>query len=181
MELSGGAVVGPGLATFYSTTSSGSGFPGAVKAFYDAIKAALPPDLTVTVPSTGDSIDSLTGDLVGAWSGTGGGSVVGTGSGQYALGVGLRIRWDTAGIVAGRRVRGSTFIVPVMSSTFTGSGALDDTVRGTFATAAGTLAASVPAALTIWSRPTATRAGAISQVTSASVPDKVAWLRSRRT
>jgi hypothetical protein len=136
--------------------------------------------LAVTVPNSGDTIDVATGDINGVWTGSGGGTVGFGGSGDFAQGVGARIKWNTAGIVAGRRVRGSTFMVPLVGGTFSASGALDSSFVTDLTAAATTFLASASSTLEIFSRPKGTRVGTSHTVTSASVPNAVSWLRSRR-
>jgi hypothetical protein len=145
------------------------------------VKTALPTGLTIQVANSGDDIDDAAGNLIGTWSSTPAPALVtGTGSGQWAEGVGLRIVWNTNGIHAGKRVRGSTFMVPTVSAAFEGGGGLVAATQSQFQTAATTLIASAPS-LVIWSRPSSTLAGESNAIVSATVPDAVSWLRSRRT
>jgi len=176
-------VTGGGLSTFYFD-QAGSGSPADVRAFFEAIKANIPSAVTITVPNGGDVIDTSNGALSGAWSEpSGGGITTGTFAGDYPQGVGLRVVWNTAGIYRGRRVKGSTFIVPIGAALWGLSGQLDPATQAIFQTAADTLAASGSMPV-IWSRasdvaPATT--GINSAVTSATVPSLVSWLRSRRT
>lgn len=176
---SGGGITGPGLSTFYVRTGA-LGFPADIAALFYTLRLRIPPSVTITVPNSGDVISSDTGALAGVWSDAGGAAIVGSGTGDFALGVGARIRWNTGGIVRGRRVRGSTFVAPLVSSCFTGTGSLNDTVVADFQTAADTLVTSLADDLYVWSRPSGLYAGVASLVDSATVPDAVSWLRSRR-
>ena len=177
---SGNAVVGPGLTTFYVDPSF-SAVPAAVVTFLQDIDNYIPTGVTWTVPSGGDILDDATGDLIGAWTGTGGSSVNSIGSGDYAQGVGARIRYSTNGIVAGRRVRGATFVVPLLASLYSGAGILDSTVVTGLQTAANVLLGTAAGDLLVWSRPAPGRAGSSHSITSAVVPNQISWLRSRRT
>ena len=178
---SGAPVVGAGLSTFYFGPGHGAGMPGAVKAFFTAIKATVPGGVTWTIPNGGDTIDDTSGTLVGAWTDTGGGTVTSGGTGvNFALGVGGRIVWETAGIFKGRRVRGSTFIVPLVIDYFEGAGAISSVALTNWAGSAAALISAAPS-LRVWSRPSGGVAGASSTVTSATTPDAVSWLRGRRT
>lgn len=191
VTLTGSAVPGGGVATFYSSAPDVAGWPAAVKAFYTSIQSSTPGSLTVTVPSNGDTLDVATGDINGVWTATGGGSVVGAASSAYVMGTGARVVWNTDGIVDGRRIKGSTFIVPLLDGSLAGDGQLDDTFRTSLTGWATTLIAAVPDDFLIYSRPMPAREGAhgtlpardgtVSRILSASVPDKVSWLRSRRT
>jgi hypothetical protein len=183
VAINGGPVVGPGLATFYESPESGVGGADAIEAFYDALKGAIPDGLQFSVPSSGDLITAETGDLVGAWSDPGTGGVVSaTGGSAFVNGVGARIVWNTAGVFSGRRVRGSTFIVPLVSAVYEGAGNINSGNITLLQNAANALVAALDN-FAIWSRPNnlAGDNGEANQVTSATVPDKVSWLRGRRT
>lgn len=177
---SGPAVTGPGVSTFYFSTS-GSGVPAAVKAFFQSFALALPTGLTITVPNDGDLIDDATGALVGTWSEpSGGGTVTGGTGGSYAQGVGMQVRWVTSGIVNRRKVIGSTFIVPVVSAVYSADGTLADATV-TANRNAGTQLITAQPTFRVWSRPKAGRPGSSSPVIACQAPDRVSWLRSRRT
>lgn len=175
-------MVGPGVSTFY-TSGDGAALQAALRTYFTAITSAFP-NLKVTwdFPSGGEIIDSATGSLVGAWSGATAASIPAVSpNAQWVSGVGLRVVWNTAGFHAGRRTRGTTFMVPVQMSAYDADGSLTESFRTLISTASATLISSVPT-LTIWSRPTlAGGDGGTTPVTSATVPDKVSWLRSRRT
>lgn len=180
VQWGGSPVTGPGLSTFYATTA-GSGYPAAVHAFFTAIRSAFPSGLTWTIPQDGDLIEDTTGGLAGSWSeGSGGGVVTGGGSANFANGVGMRVQWRTGGIFRGRRVRGSTFLCPMVSGVYLADGTIDDVTVAGMQTAATNLIAAVPN-LSIFSRPAFGTPGTHSIVTSAIAVDRVSWLRSRRT
>jgi len=173
-------VTGPGLTTFYFD-EGGTGFPTACSTFFQAVDAYLPIGITVTVPSSGDLIDVATGALTGTWSEAASGPGVGAGFGAFPAGVGARVVWPTSGIVGGRRVKGSTFLAPLVNSCFGTDGTLDPTFATALAGFAGTLWAGAGYDMMIWSRPVPGRPGAASEVIDTEIPDKVSWLRSRRT
>lgn len=181
VDWAGNGIVGPGLSTFYFDPSN-TGAADAVHDFFEALNPVLfPSGLTITVPSSGDIITDLTGELSGTWSDPGtGGVTTGTAVGDYALGVGMRVKWTTSTIFRGHRVKGSTFIVPIMGAIFDGTGTIDNaTVTSASAAAAAMLTAGVD--FKIWSRPGEGYSGSSSNITGGSVPDKVSWLRTRRT
>jgi len=177
---SGGPVVGPGLSTFYFDEAH-EGFASDLSDFFQAIDAYLPIGIIVTVPSDGDLLDVATGDLTGSWAEAASGPGTGAGFGAYPAGVGARVTWSTSGIVAGRRVRGSTFLCPLVNSCYGTDGTLDETVRTALDAAADGLVTASAGGMRIWSRPAPGRPGAASTVTAGDIPDKVSWLRSRRT
>lgn len=156
----------------------------AVKAAFESFKAALPSNVTLTFPNSGDQIDDNTGSLSGVWTSTGGGTVTGTGAYGVAAGVGACITWNTGGIVTGahgpRKLRGRTFIVPLHSLNYQTDGTIEPTTMTALGTLANALQASGP--LAVWHRPTGILAGDGGSygVISNKVRDKVAVLTSRR-
>lgn len=183
----GSPVVGGGLSTFYKTTTGGIGWADAISDFFTAIRTLVPAGITWNVPSSGDSIDDDEGELTGTWSEPGtGGIVTSAGTANFASGVGARVVWNTGGIFAGRRVKGSTFLCPLVASVYPDNNTLQDSAVTTLQAAAdGLVAADMD--LVVWSRHAAATAnhgeltGESNAITSATVPDKVSWLRSRRT
>jgi len=177
---SGAAVTGGGLSTFYFANAA-SGFVADLTTFWNAVKGWLPTVATVTVPNNGDLIDDVTGELAGSWSEGSTTAVGGTGAGQYAQGVGARIVWQTSGVTNGRRVRGSTFIAPVLAGQFEGASGITSGMQSSLDSAADALVTAQSGDFLIWTRPRPGVAGKSNVVTGASVPDAVSWLRSRRT
>jgi hypothetical protein len=178
IKWSGPGVAGPGLTTFY--TISGEMDPAAFLSFFDALKTYLPDDVQVTVPSSGDSMSEIGGAITNSWAAVGGGVVSGTSSGTFAIGQGVRIVWDTDGIRNGRHVRGTTFLVPVVSTVYDTSGRVAPAVQTAITTAANNLRTALSGALVIWSRPKGVQGGILSPVTSVQVPETPTALRSRR-
>jgi len=181
VEWSGPAVVGSGISTFYGDEGAGSLDPAEFVTFFDTIKNVIAPGVVWTVPNGGDQLNETTGELAGTWSGSGGGTVGSTGSGNFAVGVGARVAWGTGGIVNGRRVRGSTFLVPIAANSYDAQGTISSGSLSSIQTAADGLISGLTGALVIWSRPVPGRAGSMHEVLSAAAPDRVSWLRSRRT
>lgn len=179
IDLTGAAVVGPSVMTLYQDAAA-TGLPAATVTWLNAIKANLPPSLTLTVPGGGDTLDAATGALNGSWSDGGGGTVTGTGVGGFAIGVGARIVWGTSGIVGGRRVRGTTFLVPLMGGTFDSSGRMQPATVTSLNTPTQAFLTAMGSNLLIWSRPKGARAGTTHPVTSATVKTNPSTLRSRR-
>ena len=175
----GGGVIGPSVSTFFFS-STATGFKADLVTFYTAMITRIPSIVNVTVPGTGDILDSTTGALVGGWSDGSDVGVAGTGTAQCPQGVGCRIVWITSGFSAGRRVRGSTFIVPADASLYSTDGTLGAGVS-TIAGAASALVAAQSPNFIVWTRPTGGSGGGVTPIDSAIVPDKIATLRSRRT
>lgn len=170
---------GTGLSVFYTldpvdvTTELGT--------FFNAIKAVFPTVVTWQIPSSGDMLDAETGILSGGWSGGTAATIAATGgAGVYVAGTGAMVRWNTNSVLAGRRLRGRTFLCPLLSSAFDANGTLNDANVTTMQTAANTLVAA--GKIRIWSRPQPpSRPGFTSPVLSGLVQDRVTSLRTRRT
>lgn len=176
---SGSAVVGDGLSVLYFRSAATTVAP--VLSFFSSVANKFPAELSWTVPGEGDVIDEATGTIVSGWSLPGGGVQPASGTDtRYAAGVGARAVFGSASVVAGRRVRGSMFLVPLEGYCYDNSGSLDATNASQIQTALNTLQATDT--LVIWSRPiTGVRAGSFHTITSMTIPDKVTTLRTRRT
>ena len=169
----------PGVSTFYMGVASPN--VGVIKTFYNSIRGLFPDGLTWTIPNSGDELDDATGTLTGGWTGSGGGTETANGGvGPYAAGVGAVATWETLTISRGRRVRGRTFLAPMLGAAFDTNGTIGSTQLATLQSAASALAAS-GVAQGIWQRPTATEPGLYCAINSAIVNDRVTSLRSRRT
>lgn len=188
---SGTPVVGPGVSTFYLQGSTAAGWPAALVTLFTALKNYVPTGVTWTVPGTIDILDEATGELTGSQSLTGGGNVLSSGGAvDYKPGVGGRIRWVTSGVRDGRRVVGTTFLVP-MTSQETPNGQIQGLTVGNIATAANAYRSTAGIVPAVYSRPRvaqpshvppiSARVGASFAMTGVSVPTGITWLRSRRT
>ena len=177
----GTPVVGQGLSTFYFDNGIASGIAGHVKAFFTGAKATFPSGITWTIPNSGDLLESTTGELTGGFVTTGGGTETSGGTGvNFVQGAGGRVVWNTDGIFKGRRVRGATFMCPLVLDYWEGANAISSVATGNWATQAANLITAEPT-LCVLSRPSGGVAGEVNVVTSATIPDKTSWLRSRRT
>lgn len=186
---SGTPVVGTGLTTFY-VQGSASSLPASVKAFFTATKATFPSGITWTIPNTGDVIDDTNGTLVSVWTGSGGGTETSGGTGtNFVQGAGGRVKWLTGGIYRGRRVVGTTFMVPLVMDYWEGASAISSVALSNWSTAAANLLAAEPG-LAVYSRevesdpdadpPVVGTPGESNLIVSALVPDATSWIRSRR-
>lgn len=188
---SGTPVVGPGVSTFYLESSVTAGWPAALVTLYTSLKNYVPTGVSWTIPNTVDLLDEATGELTGSNTPGGGGTVLSSGGAvDYKPGVGGRLRWGTDGIVGGRRVVGTTFLVP-MTSQETPNGVIQGGTVAAINTAMGVYQATSGITPAVYSRPrpagvrngvpVAARSGSIHDITSHSVPVGITWLRSRRT
>lgn len=166
------------MSTFYGGDTAG--FLPALRTFYAAIASGFPPTVTFGFPNSGDRIDDSTGTITSSWSISAVSNVVGSGTGTYAPAAGIGIRWNTDSIVAGRHLKGRTFFVPTMSSTFTSSGGIASASLTAFQSAADALLVTLAGAMFVWHRPGPSGAGTSGAVTTATVIPKQLVLRSRR-
>jgi hypothetical protein len=180
VSFSGPAFTGPSRAVFYFNEAA-TGFASAVGDLWTDMQSWMPTGSGGTVYMSGDILDAATGDLVGAWSEGADGGFGFSGDAKFAAGVGARIVWGTEGFAAGRRVRGSTFVVPLTYGVYDSDGTLTSGAVTGLQDAVDTFAAAVTGDHVIWTRPKAGTGGGISTVITSQVADKVSWLRSRRT
>lgn len=168
----------PGLSVFYST--GGSDATANLVTFFNAIKAIFPTGCSWSVLNSGDTIDDATGTITGTWTGVGGAVVSSTTAGSYPAGTGAYVNWQTGAIVNGRRLKGRTFLCPLLTSVFDTNGTIT-TPNLTLIGGAATTLATV-GVMRVWHRPTAPGAGDGSSalITAGTVPDQVTSLRSRR-
>lgn len=182
----------PGWTNFYFDTVDDSFHDAAsitaagdrVMTFLNAIKTKLPPAVTLQVQADAEIIAPTNGKLSNVGSAGVRAPVVGTAVAQsYAAPTGAVITWRTAGVRNGRRVRGRTFLVPCVAGMFQNDGTIQPGDLTEIGNAASALYAPVAnVGLGVYSRPTAPGAndGDWFAITSASVPDMAAVLRSRR-
>ena len=178
----GSAVAGGGVSTFYSSNSDPSVLATAIRTFYVSSAGQFPATLEIACPSGGETIDEVSGAVNGAWSMTPGANVIGAGGTNYAAGVGMRCVFNTGAVVRRRRIRGSTYLVPLVSGAYDTSGTITNATLSPIVTALATMVAADGGSLRVYTRPQTTTSndGAAHAVTSAVAVDKVSWLRSRR-
>jgi len=174
--------------TLYTDGSIGTLVSG-VQTWLNALKGSIPTDVSFTYTGEGEIIDEDDGVASGVWTSGSPWTVTGTSGGAYMLGVGFQTRWATGGIVAGKKVKGRTFIVPCAGSAFGADGTMDPTSKGVFEAAANALVTSTAGHMVVWSRPFAgaagpparpARLGSAHPVTSATVSHLPTWLTTRK-
>lgn len=186
---------GPGLSQI--ALLGGTGFTAAnaqagvnaVRKFWDACKSILPDEVKLTVSPIVDVYNEVDAELVASTVAPVVPLVVaGTGTTGYAGGAGLKVNWNTGVIRNGRRVKGSTFIVPALASAFGLTGTPSAGTVLQVNNAATALLSDLTAggtALLVWSRPLVvggviTRTGATAGTVSGTLAPKSAILRGRR-
>lgn len=168
----------PGVSTFYSADPDDLSV--GLAAFFSSISSHFPNSIHWDMPTTGDKIDVATGHLTGTW--TGGTLINQGGSGgstAFAAGTGARILWGTSLIVGTHRLKGRTFLCPLLSSEYATNGSILAATITALTTNAGTLAAT--GKMVIWHRPPkGASSGVASTVTSGVCDSRVTSLYSRR-
>lgn len=174
---------GPGYSVFHFDLPGGVGSAtdcaNAVRAMFEAIKSYIPAAININFPGE-MTIHADDGTLTGTQVVSPAPAMVDcAGASVYSAASGARITWETAGIVAGRRVRGRTFLVPLVATVYDSDGTLASAFRTNLQTAATNMLGALTTAgqnLVVWSPTTST----IHDVGSATIPDQATVLRSRR-
>ncbi len=145
-----------------------------------AVRDWFPEEVVVSFPSEVIDRDTATGVMTAVHAINPPAQMQGTASATaFAAPSGVRVHWGTDAIVAGRRLRGRTFFVPTTVSAYELNGTIAEGCRTAFKTAADAFIDSGVNAwveASVWS-PTH---GIQADITSASIPDEVAIMRSRR-
>lgn len=161
----------------------------AMRTFFDSIKVYLAPGVGITFPTGGYTIHADTGIASTTWSQTPPSPVGSINTGGYAAPAGAVVTWRTPELnFFGHLMKGRTFIVPLGQSAFQNNGTLDDTFKGILQTKAADVVTT--GAPVVYERhsdgPDADHPdrvahdGKAALVTSATVNDRAAVLRSRR-
>ena len=180
---------GPALNTFYfkgvgtsPNQAECNDVVARVRSFWNSAAVYLPSAVTVNVDPTADVITAETGGLENSLSAAAPPTpVAGTGATEfYAPSVAALLRLNTSVIIAGRRLKGRSFISPLTEGAVASGTVAVATITGLVG-AATALTAVTPtlSTLVIWRRPVNGAGGATAPVTSITVPSKVATLRSR--
>ena len=154
---------------------------GWVRSFWDAIKGNLDEDLTINVEANPQQYVASTGALQRIYTAAAPASVVGTATGNSVprASQGL-VRWLTSDIVAGRMLKGRNFIPAIGTALVTDTGLLTPAAVTAIDAGAEGLITNSGGTLVVWHRPVNGAGGVTHLVTSASVWDNFAVLRSRR-
>jgi hypothetical protein len=180
VDWAGSMVKGASASILYFEAGSGARDMAPIRTAFLGLAGILPTGLTITYPTAGDLVDEFTGTLLGAYSSASVAATNGSGAAASAAGVGACVTWQTGQVVAGRRLRGRTFLVPLSSGAYDVDGTLTTTAKNTIQTFADAMNA-IPE-FCVWHRPSGKGAsdGASRLVSGVTVKDKVAILTSRR-
>lgn len=147
------------------------------------VLSRLPNTVTLRVNPVIEIVEETTGALTRFMNATTLAARTGVGTGNYSASSGACVNWYTNVVRNGRRIRGRTFLVPFAGNSLGPDGTLDNTGLTNLTTnTAALIAAAGDGDLGVWARPTAPGAsdGVWAVVTSFTIPDKAAVLRSRR-
>jgi hypothetical protein len=153
-----------------------------IKALFDAVKSYIPAAIGIAVQASA-SVHDDDGTLQSEQAVTVlPAPTACTGAGAYSAASGALINWATGAINGGKKVRGRTFLVPVVVNAFQTDGTLLDATRTAIQNAASTFVGSTPTpAINSRKKPDNPLSGdQTSVIISAAVPDKQVVLRSRR-
>lgn len=185
----------PGINTFYFADPAIALPP--LHALYTSLAPRVPMDVALTIDSSGDTIDSLTGKVNGQWAAAAQPGIQGSSNMLYASPAGVLLKWGTSAITDGRRIRGKTFLVPMAPSNFDAGGNTSFDTQTVLTGYLGTFIGAMPANMLIWQRPRLSRnaysdgrgilhkailsrIGGAGVVVTGSVGTKAAILSSRR-
>lgn len=191
----------PGYSKFHFAELSGASAcnaaGAAVRAFFFADVGHLMTNWQIQIQGIVQSFDVGTGDLVGEQvMTTVPAAVVGTvpNTNIYAGGSGYVVNWTTGGVHAGRKIRGRTFFVPIMSTAFSNDGTIISSLITAMQSAGQALIADAATELVVWSKfwdkkqgdppldvPPKQVGGSITTVNGCIIPDRAAQLRTRRS
>lgn len=157
---------------------------GALRTFYAAQAARIPDNVSVSMPTEVVELDDTSGELIATAALAAQAVVTGTSTAGWGAGLGARVVWGTNAIRFGRRVRGSTFLVPLANTSFDTNGRVADATRTAIVTAADNLRTTLGTlskSLVVYSRPTPEHpVGASSAVSQNTVSPIPGTLRGRK-
>lgn len=175
----------PGYSNFYASgvgdPTVGASWVASIQALFEAVKTYLPSGLTITMEGVIDEFEDSSGQLTDQIAVTVPTPTTGSGIGNYSGASGLLISWVTGTFVNGRRSRGRTYFVPLVSTAFDAQGSASTGAVTAFTNAANAYMTANDGALRVFRRPTPKHpVGGQATITSAFVPDLAVVMRSRR-
>ncbi len=156
-----------------------------INTFADKLKGLIPNGASLQVQQDVEVIEDSTGELLNVVSTASKPAItsLATASMSFAGPVGAVITWRTGGVRNGRRIRGRTFLVPLVGAAFDAQGRIAANNLTQLQTAAATLVGSEGSPdLGVYARPSSSGAsdGQWTVATGYSIPNFGAVLRSRR-
>lgn len=175
---------GVGYSVFHVREAGLSSVAAEAQIFVDDLRAGLvtlggdlPNDVTISFESEVKEIDVPTKALIGVHAVTPPASITGVQTSTYAAPSGAKVDLITNAIVAGRRLKGRTYIVPLIGSSYADNGQISSGARGRLNTAFEAFRDQPGAySLAVWSR----THNVLADVAACSASTRAAVLRSRR-
>jgi hypothetical protein len=178
-----GGRIGLGASVFHIGVSSPAGMNWAnvntaFGAWFTALRASTPNEVSWTFPFEVKTIDEATGALTGVFSIPQRASITGQdASTNWSSSSGRVVKWSTGAVVGGRRLSGHTYLVPSGGSAMS-EGSVQNTIITSDGLAHAALISSLAAEsapLVVWSR----AHGAEALVTGGATLARPSTLRSR--
>lgn len=157
--------------------TAASAAAGALRFFFDSLKGYFPSDVTFSWDGVAEHFD-ISGALIGQVNYTVPATVTGNSTAVYSAASGAHINWNTTQFLNGRRVQGRTYLVPLASGTYDLNGSLGESFLFSVRGASATLIAEEQQLAVIGGSLGTVRVPC--PVVSATIPDRVTVLRSRR-
>lgn len=182
----GGFQGAPGYSNYYfagggGLVSDAQQVATRTRAAHSFLASILPAGVTLSLDPEVAVIESETGEVQDYRTVTPGATVTGTGTGNWSAASGAVVNWRTGDVRFGRRIRGRTFLVPLANTAFDQVGTLSTSALESINLYAnGIIGGDLDSEFGVWSRPRAGGGGVFATAVSATIPDKVAVLRSRR-
>jgi hypothetical protein len=162
------------------TSTEVQSFADNVRTFFVGVQPRFHTSVNWTFASEIVEVNEATGVIIGVQPLTAPASLSGSSSiAEFAAPAGALVRWETGQVVAGKRFRGRTFLVPLVRDAYDSVGTLQSATITTLQTAANTYLTNQAAdgvTPMVYSRTHHTNRA----ITGAVIPDKVVILRSRR-
>lgn len=180
---------GPGLSTFYFLTplENAAAATRVLGYVHEGIifgyPGFLPNSVSLQVSGDVDVLSAVSGDITNTLSLASPAVVQGTGGEAIAPpAVAALLQLRTTTFLAGRRIRGRSFISPLAGAAVTSDGLLSNAAVAGFKLGGTSLLAGLEAgdSWVVWHRPKLNIGGSAAPITAVSVPFKLAVLRSRR-
>ena len=187
--LTGASFVEPGFTSLWwqpgtagGSTADATDCLARFRSFWESAKTVMDPGITVDYDPVCIAVESTTGVLTGAFTGTDPASTVGTATGDVLphQTQGL-VKFSTASVFNGRRLRGRLFVPGPVESANGATGSPSSAYVTALNTAGALLlaAGATASVANVWHRPVAGVGGA-SAITAVSASTSWSVLRSRR-
>lgn len=178
-----GFVGAPGYSNFYAESdgnapASAAVLHSAVHDFFAAVSGNLPAVVRIDFPTLWREFSDANGETIAEGTiGSPAAQVAGSSGAAFAANSGVLIEWLTGQFIAGHRLRGRTYLVPMVGF-FGADGTLDATASGYLHGYAQDLL-DVGLVNVVWHRPVGGSGGSSAQITAPRVSDTACVLRSR--